>query len=154
MKCFIQTILLLFSVTVFSQNKSFSKVIDITCKADTVYFIADNSGCFDSYILEVKMCKQKSGDRKLIMKSKKGAEEKMLSSKNYKAFIENYKTSANHFITVDKGKCTSISEFELMCKNKNGSINSTKFKNTSCEAEYNPEMFLENLLRANEGTKK
>ncbi|HWY10103.1 MAG TPA: hypothetical protein VN026_02200 [Bacteroidia bacterium] len=131
-----------------------SKIIILTSKADTVYFTADNSGCFNSYVLEVKMCKQKSGDRKLIMKSKMGTEEKIISSKNYEVFIKKYQASVKHFSKVDKGLCTSITRFELMCKNKNGSINSTEFKNTTCEAEFNPEMFLQGLIRANEPTKK
>lgn len=154
MKCFIFSILLLFSVSVFSQNKSISKVIAITSKADTVYFIADNSGCFNSYVLTVKMCKQKSGDRKLIMSSKMGTEEKILSAKNYEAFVKNYNASVQHFIKVGQGKCTSISKFELMNKNKNGSVNGTKFNNSTCEAEFNPEMFLQDLFRANEPPKK
>jgi len=154
MKCFISAILLFFSLSVFSQNKSFSKVIALTSKADTVYFVADNSGCFHAYILEMKMCKQKNGDRRLIIKGENGIEQKDLSSKNYQAFIKNYNASVQHFIKVGQGKCTSTSEFELMCKNKNGSVNSTKFKNSTCEAEYNPEMFLQNLFRASEPTKK
>ena len=154
MKYFIFSIIFLFSLNVFSQNKSLSKVIEITSKADTVYFVADNSGCFNSYILEVKMCKQRSGDRKLIMRSKMGNEEKILSAKNYQAFIKNYNASVQHFINVGQGKCTSISKFELTNKNKNGSVNSTKFNNSTCEAEYNPEMFLQGLLSANEPAKK
>lgn len=147
MKYFIQTLLLFTSLQVFSQNKSVAKIITIISKADTVYFTADNSGCFHAYILEVKMCKQKSGDRKLIMKSDKGTEEKMLSVKNYKAFIKNYQISVNHFINSDKVKCTSITEFELMNKTSNGKFNSSRFKNTSCEAEFNPEMFLIALIK-------
>ncbi len=154
MKCFIQTILFFISGTVFSQDKSFSKVITLTSKADTVYFGADNSGCFHAYILEVKFCKQGSGERKVIMKGEKGLEEHYLSAKNYQAFIKNYNASVQHFIKVDKGLCTSITKFELMNKNKDGSVNSTKFKNSTCEAEYNPEVFLQDLIRANEPTKK
>lgn len=154
MKYFIQTLLLFISLQVISQNKLISKTISQISKADTVCFVADNSGCFHAYVLEVKMCKQKSGDRKLILKSDKGTEEKMLSAKNYKAFIKNYQTSVNHFVNSDKVKCTSITEFELMNKTSNGKFNSTRFKNTSCEAEYNPEMFLQDLIRINEGTKK
>ncbi len=147
MKYFIQTLLLFISLQVFSQNKSVAKIIAIISKADTVYFTADNSGCFHAYILEVKMCKQKSGDRKLILKSDKGVEEKTLSSKSYKAFIKNYQTSVNHFIKDSKTKCTSITKFELMNKTSNGKFNSSRFKNTSCEAEYNPEMFLMGLIK-------
>lgn len=154
MKYFIFSIIFLFSLVSFSQNKSFSKIISLTSKADTVYFVADNSGCFNSYVLTVKMCKQKLGDRKLIMTSKMGTEEKNISAKNYKAFIKNFETSVQHFIKVGQGKCTSISKFELMNKNKNGSLNSTKFSNSTCEAEYNPEMFLQGLFSANEPTKK
>ncbi len=147
MKCFIQLILLFVSLQVFSQNKLISKTIAQISKADTVYFTADNSGCFQAYVLEVKMCKQRSGDRKLIMKSDKGVEERTLSAKNYKAFIRNYQASVNHFINSDKVKCTSITEFELMNKTSNGKFNSSRFKNTSCEAEFNPEMFLMTLIK-------
>ena len=60
MKHFVCAILFLVSAALFSQSKSFNKTIEKISKADTVYFTADNSGCFDSYILEVKMCKQKA----------------------------------------------------------------------------------------------
>ncbi len=131
----------------FSQNFSVVKLITLISKADTVYFTADNSGCFHAYVLEVKMCKQKSGDRKLIMKTDTGLVEKKLSAKNYSAFIKNYQKSVNHFSKISKQNCTSITAFELMNKNTNGSFNSSRFKNTSCEAEFNPEMFLGQLLR-------
>src|ERR1041385_3712562 len=101
MKWFTQTILLFLTVTVFSQTKSLSQVIELTSKADTVYFIADNSGCFNSYVLNVKMCKQKSGDRKLILRSKARNEEKIISARHYKAFIKNYAMAVNHFSTID-----------------------------------------------------
>lgn len=154
MKYLFQAILLLLSAQAFSQYKSFAKVINLTSKADTVYFTADNSGCFNAYILEVKMCKQKSGARKLIFRSKTGNDEKTISGKDYNAFIKNFQNSVDHFIKVGKGKCTNTVAFELMCKNKNGTVNSTTFKNSTCEAEYNPEMFLQELIRKNEGEKK
>ena len=154
MKHFVSAIFLFVSAVLFSQNKSFNKTIEKISKADTVYFTADNSGCFDSYILEVKMCKQKSGGRKLLLKSKKGADEKTISAKNYKAFIDKYKISVNHFIVVGKGKCTSTSSFQLMYKIDKERFTDVTFNNSTCEAEYNPEMFLQGLFRANESTKK
>ncbi len=147
MKLLFNFIFLSFSITAFSQGTSSDKLISIISKADTVYFMADNSGCFHAYVLEVKMCKQKSGDRKLIMKTDTGLVEKKLSAKNYFAFVKNYQASVNHFIKVGKQKCTSVTEFDLMNKTKNGAYNSSKFKNTSCEAEFNPELFLGQLLR-------
>ena len=147
MKFILNTIFLLASFNFFSQDKSFAKVITAISKADTVYFTADNSGCFHAYVLEVKMCKKKSGDRKLIMKTDTGLVEKMLPLKKYNQFIANYKTSTNHFIKSPKQTCTSVSEFDLWSKTKNGSINGSKFKNGSCEAEYNPEMYLSQLLK-------
>ena len=147
MKFIFNLIFLSFSVAAFSQGISSNKLIAIISKADTVYFAADNSGCFHAYVLEVKMCKQKSGERKLIMKTDTGLVEKKLSAKNYSAFIKNYQASVNHFSKADKQKCTSVTEFDLMNKTKNGAYNSSKFKNTSCEAEFNPELFLSQLLR-------
>ena len=127
-------ILFFISLPSFSQNKLITKSISLISKADTVYFIADNSGCFNAYILEVKMCKQRSGERKLILRTEKSAEEKKLSAKNFKAFIKNYQNSANHFISVDNGKCTSTTEFDLFYKPTKDKVTSVKFKNSTCEA--------------------
>lgn len=147
MKYTLNTLLLLVSLNVFSQDKSVSKLITLISKADTVNFVADNSGCFHAYVLEVKMCKQKSGDRKLIMKTDSGLVEKKLSVKKYNQFIANYKTSTNYFIKSPKQTCTSVTEFDLWCKTKSGSTNGSKFKNVRCKAEYNPELFLMGLIR-------
>ena len=100
------------------------------------------------------MCKQRSGERKLILRTEKSAEEKKLSAKNFKAFIKNYQNSANHFISVDNGKCTSTTEFDLFYKPTKDKVTSVKFKNSTCEAEFNPELFLQELLRVKETTKK
>ncbi len=131
----------------FSQNKLVSKSIAEISKADTVYFVADNSGCFNAYILEVKMCKIKGGNRKLIIKTDSKKEEKKLSAKNFKAFLKKYESSVNHFSVIDNGKCTSVTEFDLYRKYSEGKTTTVKFKNTTCEAEFNPEMFLQDLLR-------
>jgi len=131
----------------FSQSISVNKLITLISKADTVHFIADNSGCFHAYVLEVRMCKLKSGDRKLIMKTDTGLVEKKLSAKKYQAFINIYKTSTNYFIKNNKQTCTSTTEFDLYCKTKSGSTNGSKFKNLNCDAKYNPEMYLSQLLK-------
>lgn len=146
-------IFVFFTGALFSQDKGVSKSIAEISKADTVYFIADNSGCFNAYILEVKMCKQKGGDRKLIMKTDSKTEEKKISAKEFKAFMKNYENSVNHFIGIDNGKCTSITEFDLYRRYTKEKTTSIKFKNTTCEAEFNPEMFLQNLLRVKTGVK-
>lgn len=154
MKYFITSILFFISAQFFPQSKSVSKLITLISKADTVYFIADNSGCFHAYVLEAKLCKQKSGERKLIMKTDTGLVERKLSAKKYNQFINNYKTSANYFIKSPEQTCTSVAEFDLYCKTKTGSTNGFKFKNVNCKAEYNPEMFLQELLRVKEASKK
>lgn len=146
-------IFVFFTGALFSQDKGVSKSIAEISKADTVYFIADNSGCFNAYILEVKMCKQKRGERKLIMKTDSKTEEKKISAKEFKAFMKNYENSVNHFIGIDNGKCTSITEFDLYRRYTKEKTTSIKFKNTTCEAEFNPEMFLQNLLRVKTGIK-
>lgn len=154
MKFKVLGILVFVSVGLYSQKASVSKWITGIGKADTVHFVADNSGCFHSYILEATFCKQKSGGRKVILKGEKGIEEHYLSAKNYKSFIENYKAATNYFINHDKQTCTSVTEFDLYCKTKKGSVNRSKFKNLDCNADYNPELFLQNLFRANETSKK
>lgn len=138
----------------FSQTSSVNKLITLISKADTVHFVADNSGCFHAYVLEVKMCKQKSGDRKLIMKTDTGMVEKKLSAKKYQSFIENYKKSTNYFIKNNKQTCTSTTEFELYYKTKTGSTNGSKFRNLNCNADYNPEFFLQKLLITNNSSIK
>ncbi|MBL7893686.1 MAG: hypothetical protein JNK50_00230 [Bacteroidia bacterium] len=146
-------IFVFFTGALFSQDKGISKSIAEISKADTVYFVADNSGCFNAYILEVKMCKQKRGDRKLIMRTDSKTEEKKISAKEFKTFMKNYENSVNHFIGIDNGKCTSITEFDLYRRYTKEKATSIKFKNTTCEAEFNPEMFLQNLLRVKTGVK-
>lgn len=146
-------IFVFFTGALFSQDKGVSKSIAEISKADTIYFVADNSGCFNAYILEVKMCKQKRGDRKLIMRTDSKTEEKKISAKEFKAFMKNYENSVNHFISIDNGKCTSITEFDLYRRYTKEKTTSIKFKNTTCEAEFNPEMFLQNLLRVKAGVK-
>jgi len=144
MKYFIQTILLLFSFTSFPQSKTKPDVIKQISVADTVIFIADNSGCFNSYIGVFKFCKQRSGGRKLIYKTDGTWITKNITAKSYAAFIGKYRSSTNHFknIDTDKPTCTSTVEFELSDKKR-----VSKFKNTSCEAEYNPELFLMELIK-------
>ncbi|MBN8691815.1 MAG: hypothetical protein J0L69_01400 [Bacteroidetes bacterium] len=146
-------IFVFFTGALFSQDKGISKSMAEISKADTVYFVADNSGCFNAYILEVKMCKQKRGDRKLIMRTDSKTEEKKISAKEFKTFMKNYENSVNHFIGIDNGKCTSITEFDLYRRYNREKTTSVKFKNTTCEAEFNPEMFLQNLLRVKTGVK-
>lgn len=146
-------IFVFFTGALFSQDKGVSKSIAEISKADTVYFVADNSGCFNAYVLEVKMCKQKRGDRKLIMRTDSKTEEKKISAKEFKSFMKNYENSVNHFISIDNGKCTSITEFDLYRRYTKEKTTSIKFKNTTCEAEFNPEIFLQNLLRVKAGVK-
>lgn len=146
-------IFVFFTGALFSQDKGVSKSMAEISKADTVYFVADNSGCFNAYILEVKMCKQKRGDRKLIMRTDSKTEEKKISAKEFRAFMKNYENSVNHFISIDNGKCTSITEFDLYRRYTKEKTTSIKFKNTTCEAEFNPEIFLQNLLRVKAGVK-
>lgn len=144
MKYFIKTLCLLISFSAISQTKKPIDIIKQISIADTVVFTADNSGCFHSYIGVFKFCKQKSGDRKLIYRTDGEWLTKSISAKNYSAFINKYKASTNHFkkIDTDKPTCTSTVEFELSNKKKN-----SKFKNTTCEAEFNPEMFLMELIK-------
>ena len=148
MKCGIQIILLLFSLFSFSQTDPISKI----GKASTVSFVSDNSGCFGGEIIEYKLVKTKNGGRTVTIIKKDGkAEIKKLSSKNYAGFVSNFRASYNKFKDPESVKqtCTSVSLFFL-----SDSKNKIKFSNVTCEAEYNPEMFLQNLFRANEGTKK
>lgn len=88
------------------------------------------------------------------MKTDTGLVEKKLPAKKYNAFIENYKKSTDYFIKNNKQTCTSVTEFDLYCKTKTGSVNGSKFKNTNCNADYNPELFLQELLRTNDRPKK
>jgi hypothetical protein len=88
------------------------------------------------------------------MKTDTGLVEKRLSAKKYNQFISNYKTSTNYFIKSPEQTCTSVTEFDLYCKTKSGSTNGSKFKNGNCKAEYNPELFLQELLRVKEVAKK
>jgi hypothetical protein len=127
-----------------SQTKKPVDVIQQISVADTVIFTADNSGCFHSYIGIFKFCKQKNGSRKLIYRTDGDWTTKLVTSKKYSAFISKYKASVNHFkkIDTDKPACTSTVEFDLSNKKKN-----SKFKNTTCEADYNPEMFLMELIK-------
>lgn len=148
MKYSVQIILLLFSFVSFSQADPITKI----AKASTVSFVADNSGCFGGEIIEYKLVKKKNGDRSVtIVKQDGKIETKKLSAKNYSAFISNFKTSYVKFKDPESVKqtCTSVSVFFLQ-----DSKNKMSFSNVTCEADYNPEMFLQNLFRANDGQKK
>ena len=57
-------------------------------------------------------------------------------------------------MNIDPGKCTSTSEFELMDKISKDKVTSVRFKNTTCEAEFNPEMFLQDIFRSQTSNKK
>lgn len=137
-KCII--ILVLFSVKLFSQsNNDFYKKIN---KADTVVFTVETSGCFNAGVTVYKFCKQKNGNRKLIFTTDNKLQIKIMSSKKFALFLKKYKTSESHFSSDKPPTCTLTTDFELSDKKAD-----SKFKNGTCENDYNPEAYLLELIK-------
>jgi hypothetical protein len=102
------------------------------------------SGCFNAGTTVYKLVKLKSKERNVLCIKKTGTLSKKINQKNYEAFIQRFKTSAFKFRNVDEGGkvCTTISKFELSNKKE-----SSEFSNNTCEAEFDPEEFLKQLIK-------
>lgn len=142
-------IAILFFISGFSFSQS--NIVGKISKAVMVSFVADNTGCFGGEVVEYKFVKKNKCRSVTIIKKNGVKETKEISSKNYTDFISNFKDSYNKFKNSgsDQQTCTSISAFIL-----SDSKNKVSFTNVTCEAEFNPEMFLQNLFRLNDGTKQ
>ncbi len=141
MRGFIQIFFILVTLTASAQSKKQPDIIQQISTADTVIFIVKTSGCFDAGTTIYKIAKQKK-NRVVIWTKNNVKETKKLSAKDYTAFVNNYKVSEKRFRGLDQGVCTLITEFEL-----NGKKQSSKFANRSCQAEYNPEEVLKQLMK-------
>lgn len=142
MKILFQIIFILFSFSCLSQKKAKPDIIKQISTADTVVFIVKTSGCFDAGTTTYKLAKQKNKDRVVVYGRGKGIETKKIPAKDYETFVNNFKVSEKKFSTMDTGLCTLITEFELSAKKQ-----SSKFTNRTCEAEFNPEEVLKQLMK-------
>jgi len=142
MKAMVQIFLLLLPFFLFSQSHSKPDLIKKISAADTVSFIVTTSGCFDAGTTVYKLVKKKK-QRWVILVKNTGVETKKITAKDYERFIKNYRDSFTKFSNMPEGNptCTMTTEFEL----KDGK-QASKFTNTSCEAEFNPEEFLKKLI--------
>ncbi len=143
MKNIFQIIFLVFSSAIISQTLKSDK-LKLISVSDTVVFTVDMSGCFNAGITIYKFAKQKNNDRIVIYKKADALFNKKITSKNYDVFVYRFRTSEFKFKHADEnGKvCTTISKFEL--GNQKQSVG---FTNNTCEAEFNPEDFLLQLLK-------
>jgi hypothetical protein len=130
-------------LSLFSQSKKPDKLKQIAA-ADTVVFSVETSGCIESGVLIYKLARQKNKDR-LVMYTIRGvAHKKKLSAKNYDVFTYRFRSSAQRFKYLDEETktCTMQSTFELSDKKQK-----IDFRNTTCEAEFNPEELLKQLMK-------
>jgi len=138
MKQVLQIVFLFAAASLFSQV-SISKI----SSAETVTFVAATSGCFNAGTNTYKFVKQKNGDRKVSCTIDKVSSTKKISLKNYDAFVKRFEGSAKRFSDPDeKQMCTTVSDFEMNSKN-----GVSKFKNITCEPQFDPETYLRQLLK-------
>lgn len=136
-------IFILFSYSCISQKAAKDDVIRQISSADTVLFVVTTSGCFNSGTVTYKIAKKKkSKDRIVIFTNNNVKESKVLSAKNYDAFLNNYRISHKKYSELENGSCTLLTDFELKGKNQ-----SSAFTNKTCEAEFNPEEILKKLMK-------
>lgn len=113
--------------------------------ADTVYFVAETSGCFDAGSKTYQFCKMKNGDRNIIVTENNLHLSKSIHSKQFKLFINRFARSAEHFKDEKNPTCTLTTDFYL-----SGNKEKIAFKNGTCENDYNPELFLLELIKNND----
>lgn len=146
MKQIISAILFLVSMHLFSQTKKPADPLKLAFSKDIIEFYADNSGCFGQESVEYTFIKDKKTGGRTVMFNKDGKlKQKKISAKTYTAFVKNFTVSYNKFKDPEKIKqtCTSTSEFTITNKHENP----LSFKNVTCEADLNPEMFLLKILK-------
>ena len=143
MKNIFKILFLVFSFSAFSQTPKPDK-LKLISSADTVIFTVNMSGCFSGGATIYKFAKLKNGERNVIYKKANDLTVKKITSKHYDTFIYRFKMSAFKFKYVEDGKytCTTVTKFEL--SDKKESIN---FTNGSCEAEFDLEELLKQLLK-------
>ena len=142
MKSSLNIFLFFFSCVVFSQTQAKTDKIKQISSSDTVVFIVKTSGCFNAETIVYKLAKQKNKERLVIFIRNGKAEAKKLNAKDYGTFISCFKKSEKKFSETGDGPCTMRTEFEL--KNKK---HSSRFTNTTCEAEFNPGDLLDQLMK-------
>ena len=143
MKNFFQIIFFCFSITIFSQTSKPDK-LKLISQGDTVIFSAATSGCFSAGTNIYKFAKLKNHDRNVIYKKANVWVTKKITLKNYDVFIYRFRSSEFKFKHADEnGKvCTTVSKFEIGDQKE-----STSFTNNTCEAEFDPEHLLLELLK-------
>jgi hypothetical protein len=143
MKCVLQIIFLFGVLFGHSQSKPKPSPLKQLSQSDTVIFSAHNSGCFNSGTNTYTIVKLKTGERHIEYRKAGTPVTKKISSKKFDSFLLSFKNSMNRFKDPDeKSKCTMVSDFEL--KNREQGIS---FRNGSCEAQFNPEETLLQLLK-------
>lgn len=127
----------------FSQISRPDKLKQISV-ADSVFFTVKTSGCIDSGTLSYVIVKSKNNDRIVFLKKDTVTQKKKLTSKNYDVFVYRFRQSAQRFKYADENekKCTLTTSFVISDKKQ-----SLDFTNSTCEAEFNPEELLKQLMK-------
>jgi hypothetical protein len=127
----------------FSQTPKPDKLKQISA-ADSVFFTVKTSGCFDAGTLLYTLVKLKNNERFVLLKKDSILQKKKLTAKNYDVFVYRFRQSAQRFKYADENdkKCTLTTSFMISDKKQ-----SLDFTNTSCEAEFNPEELLKQLMK-------
>lgn len=125
----------------FAQTNKISQVVIIS-RSDSVYFTVNTSGCFYAGSITYLFTKNKTGGRTITFEKETKHYSKNISPKLYKKFIDHYQKSWTKFSKDLPPTCTLITEFDLSNQKSN-----MGFKNVTCENDYNPEFFLESILK-------
>lgn len=109
---------------------------------DTVVMQVHSAGCFHSYDQTYTFYKQ-GRKRRVVYRSGLDTLTKKIGRRAYKKFMACYRKSYDHFSPLgDRIHCTTVSSYKL-----SGCELLATFSNISCEADYEPERLLKNLLK-------
>ncbi|MGZ3932997.1 MAG: hypothetical protein ACXVPQ_11430 [Bacteroidia bacterium] len=143
MKYLLQFLFFLCVLPVIAQSKSKADPLKEMIQSDTLVFSAYNSGCFNAGTNTYTIVKLKNGEREVSYTRGAVPALKKITAKKFDAFIASMRSSMNRFKDPEeKPRCTMISVFTL--KDKKHEI---RFKNGSCEAQFNPEETLSQILK-------
>lgn len=126
-----------------AQTKAKPDALKQLSQGDTLVFLAHNSGCFNAGTNMYIITRHKNGEREITYNKAGQIQTKKITAKKFDAFISNYRNSMKRFSDPDEqSKCTMISTFSLKDHEQ-----ALTFKNGSCEAKFNPEETLLQLLK-------
>lgn len=136
-------ILLVFlTANLFSQTSLGKEVVNNIAGSRTVYFTVSTTGCFNAGVKTYTVTALKNKNRKVSYSDQNKTVTKVITSKNYKLFIDRFAASYQKFSEDIQQTCTLTTEFEL--SNKKEKLN---FTNNICDNDFHPENYLMELIK-------